>query len=186
MSTIEWSLQLNSFTLSLDGSEGPDLEVLSKDTIPDILELTQHYRSRHSPIDTRNITKADLATTLASGTTKTDDGKTYNDEDLDLYLFYGAQSSESPGARFHDAVNDELKLFITDSGDIGVGHPDLEEGDVICILFGGRLPYILRPKEEQFTFLGECYFHGIMHGEAMDLWMSEGFDGREEEWFDLR
>ena len=38
----------------------------------------------------------------------------------------------------------------------------------MCILLGGKVPYILRevgPGEHYF--LGECYVHGIMDGEAM-------------------
>lgn len=43
-------------------------------------------------------------------------------------------------------------------------------GDSICILHGAEVPYVLRLQEDgTFTVIGECYVHGIMHGEALDL-----------------
>jgi hypothetical protein len=33
---------------------------------------------------------------------------------------------------------------------------------------GGMTPYILRKGwKSQHTFIGECYVHGIMHGESL-------------------
>ena len=42
-------------------------------------------------------------------------------------------------------------------------------GDKICILFGGCVPFVLRETGDgHFKFIGECYVHGIMDGEAME------------------
>jgi hypothetical protein len=39
------------------------------------------------------------------------------------------------------------------------------KGDIICILNGGRVPYVLRPSGEfAYELVGECYVHGLMHG----------------------
>jgi hypothetical protein len=44
-----------------------------------------------------------------------------------------------------------------------------EIGDTICILLGGCVPFVLRDTGDgYFKFIGECYIHGIMDGEAMD------------------
>lgn len=41
-------------------------------------------------------------------------------------------------------------------------------GDVVCIFNGGRVPFVLRPASSGiYTWVGECYIHGIMEGEAM-------------------
>jgi hypothetical protein len=40
-------------------------------------------------------------------------------------------------------------------------------GDIICVLFGCSLPVVLRKKNGYYNFLGECYVHGIMEGEAV-------------------
>ncbi len=40
--------------------------------------------------------------------------------------------------------------------------------DLICILNGSEVPYVLRLQEDgTYLVVGECYVHGIMHGEAM-------------------
>jgi hypothetical protein len=41
-----------------------------------------------------------------------------------------------------------------------------EVGDQICALFGTGVPFVLRPKDGDFTFFGACLLHGIMDGEA--------------------
>lgn len=44
-----------------------------------------------------------------------------------------------------------------------------EEKDSICIFLGGRVPFVIRPKADgQYQFIGECYVHGLMDGEAMN------------------
>ena len=42
-------------------------------------------------------------------------------------------------------------------------------GDHVCVLHGGRLPYIIRQveNEEKFILLGDSYVHGIMKGEVL-------------------
>jgi hypothetical protein len=42
-----------------------------------------------------------------------------------------------------------------------------EKGDVVCILLGCDFPVLLRKVDGHYTFIGECYAHGIMDGEAM-------------------
>jgi hypothetical protein len=54
----------------------------------------------------------------------------------------------------------------------GVGPPDTELGDVICILFGCSVPCILREHMHAeggpyFEFIGEAYIYGKMDGEAV-------------------
>ena len=65
----------------------------------------------------------------------------------------------------HDRV-----FFRTDDGLIGLGPASMREGDQLWILFGGQTPYILRPtdKEEVWEFVGECYVHSLMDGEAVE------------------
>ncbi len=59
---------------------------------------------------------------------------------------------------------------------MGIGDNAPEPGDLVCVFLGGRTPYILRPaKEHKYRFVGECYFHGIMYGEALD----EGLAGEK-------
>jgi hypothetical protein len=54
----------------------------------------------------------------------------------------------------------------------GLAPPDTRERDVICILFGCSVPVVLRKQPsldgiDRYTFVGECYVHGMMDGEAL-------------------
>lgn len=59
------------------------------------------------------------------------------------------------------------RFFITERGSIGMGPSAMKDGDVLVILFGGKTPYILRPIPSGHLFIGECYVHDLMHGEAI-------------------
>ncbi|KAK4079051.1 hypothetical protein Trihar35433_156 [Trichoderma harzianum] len=57
----------------------------------------------------------------------------------------------------------------TESGYYVLGPAVMEKGDVICVLFGGKLPFCLRPVGKRYLLVGECYTHGLMEGEALDM-----------------
>ena len=64
-------------------------------------------------------------------------------------------------------------FFRTREGYIGLGPDYLEIGDIICVLFGGRVPYILRPEKDYFLLVAECYVQGVMGGEAVERMKGE-------------
>ena len=47
-------------------------------------------------------------------------------------------------------------------------------GDLVCIMNGSPTPFVLRKRGQDFEFIGECYVHGIMYGEAVDWSQEEG------------
>ncbi|MCJ1449895.1 hypothetical protein MMC28_000223 [Mycoblastus sanguinarius] len=56
----------------------------------------------------------------------------------------------------------------TKKGYMGLVPGEALEGDVVTVLLGGDLPFILRPvDEEQYVLIGDCYVDGIMNGEAL-------------------
>ncbi|KAG8530270.1 uncharacterized protein KY384_004771 [Bacidia gigantensis] len=57
----------------------------------------------------------------------------------------------------------------TQKGFYVLGPKVAEPGDIVCVLFGGKLPFCLRPLGDQYLLVGECYVHGLMNGEAMDM-----------------
>ncbi|GME42095.1 heterokaryon incompatibility protein [Neofusicoccum parvum] len=71
-------------------------------------------------------------------------------------------------------------LFKTEEGLIGIGPGYMEEGDEVWDLFGGHVPYLLRPMLPDdearggwdYSLVGECYVHGVMKGE---LWNDPGY-----------
>jgi hypothetical protein len=68
------------------------------------------------------------------------------------------------------------KFFLTDGRaphkpHFGLAPPKTKEGDLICILFGCSVPVILRKISNKgkglYQFIGACYVHGSMDGEAL-------------------
>lgn len=51
---------------------------------------------------------------------------------------------------------------------VGLGPSKAQIGDIFCVLFGCSAPVVLSPRGNDFIFLGACYVHGIMEGEAVD------------------
>ena len=65
-------------------------------------------------------------------------------------------------------------LFLTLSASDGrlegtaTGH--VKVGDVVVVLFGGRVPFILRPLPDRaFRYVSDCFVEGLMKGEAIQL-----------------
>lgn len=62
-----------------------------------------------------------------------------------------------------------LRKLISSERFVGLGPEAAQAGDVVCILFGGRNPYLLRRRNDtSYLLVGECYVNGLMHGEALN------------------
>ncbi|KAH8755177.1 hypothetical protein BGZ57DRAFT_933466 [Hyaloscypha finlandica] len=60
------------------------------------------------------------------------------------------------------------RFFMTEKGYMGIGPTGCANGDIVCVLLGGELPYVLRPVgNERYKMVGQCYMHGIMDGEVI-------------------
>lgn len=83
--------------------------------------------------------------------------------------------------KFYRAMSprvDDWKEFMTKEGTFCIGPPDIQVGDLLCIVPGCRLPLILRasqpPQQPRgdhrdgtaYSLVSWCYAHGIMKGEA--------------------
>ena len=64
----------------------------------------------------------------------------------------------------------DRRLFRTLGGYFGNGPKAIRKGDLCCVLFGSRIPMILRPEGWHYLLVGETYLHGYMHGEAIEKW----------------
>jgi len=64
-------------------------------------------------------------------------------------------------------------------------------GDVVVVLLGGKVPFVLRQvggegEGGQWRLIGECYVDGVMYGEMVEERDGDGERKRlETEWFDL-
>jgi len=73
------------------------------------------------------------------------------------------------------------RFCATSGGRLGQVPRGAAVGDLICIFYGGSVLYVIRPVDNGFfTFVGECYVHGLMDGEAMEI------EGLKEQEFALR
>lgn len=61
------------------------------------------------------------------------------------------------------------RLAYSTNGYMALVSHQAKEGDLLYALFGGSVLYVLRPEGERFIFVGECYVHGLMDGEAIQL-----------------
>jgi hypothetical protein len=41
--------------------------------------------------------------------------------------------------------------------------------DVTAMLHGGHIPFVLKPRAGYYQLVGECYLHGMMDGEALEM-----------------
>jgi Heterokaryon incompatibility protein (HET) len=85
---------------------------------------------------------------------------------------------DGPGSReFHRWVyrsSMRSRMFKTERNYIGTGSRHLQEGDLVCVLYGGQTPFILRPQEPNYyQLISDCYVHGLMEGEALKLGLDE-------------
>jgi hypothetical protein len=67
-----------------------------------------------------------------------------------------------------DRWSSKRRFCITQNNALACVPKGSRKGDIICVLFGGEVPYVLRPTGSGFyQVVGECYVHGIMYGEAL-------------------
>jgi hypothetical protein len=86
-----------------------------------------------------------------------------------------SESFQKQSRSYTSALQDTLygwRFVVTKMGFVGVVPNMADIGDAVTILKGGLVPFILRKSVERpgaFRLVGECYIHGIMHGEGLSL-----------------
>lgn len=61
------------------------------------------------------------------------------------------------------------RFFCTQNRAFGIGPRAAQAGDHIVLLYGSNAPCVLRTKGPYYQFVGECYQHQHMHGEAIKM-----------------
>ncbi|KAF2281166.1 uncharacterized protein EI97DRAFT_389566 [Westerdykella ornata] len=69
------------------------------------------------------------------------------------------------------ALIPDAALCVTEKGYVGIVPGDTRRNDKVVLLFGSRVPFVLREDEEpgHYKLIGECYLHGIMHFKASNI-----------------
>ena len=86
-------------------------------------------------------------------------------------LAEGAESKhiEEQWSRSANGASKNRIFAKTKKGYYVLGPKVSQPGDVVCVLFGGKLPFCLRPLGDRYLLVGECYVHGLMNGEAIEM-----------------
>jgi hypothetical protein len=58
-------------------------------------------------------------------------------------------------------------MFVTKQGYLGIGPYSMRSGDKVVILRGEDTYILRKEKKDGYSLVGECYVHGIVHGEAL-------------------
>lgn len=93
-----------------------------------------------------------------------------SDGDMEQGLFLN-DVPQGKRIRYGHAADNAMSgrsFCITEAGWMGLCPPTAREGDLICLLFGGSVLYVIRRERRHSTFVGDCYFHGRMDGSAYD------------------
>jgi hypothetical protein len=80
-----------------------------------------------------------------------------------------ATGDHSKWSRAANGASKRRKFARTKKGYYILGPKVLEVGDIVCVLFGGKTPFCLRPWKRNYLLVGECYVHGFMDGEAINM-----------------
>jgi hypothetical protein len=99
-----------------------------------------------------------------------------------LYEIAKKTEAKGGGDKWSRAANGASKNRIfarTKTGYYVLGPKVMKVGDVVCVLFGGKMPFCLRRQGPHYLLVGECYVHGLMGGEAVDMLERGHFTERE-------
>lgn len=84
------------------------------------------------------------------------------------------------------AACNRRKFFRSSGGRVGLAPDTYQVGDVVCVFQGALVPHLLRRNIDDdaatsttFSFLGDCYVHGLMDSAVVDEFDAGVEQGRE-------
>ncbi|KAH7308887.1 heterokaryon incompatibility protein-domain-containing protein [Stachybotrys elegans] len=95
------------------------------------------------------------------------DAKAVSPELQSLATSKGVLGGDAEWSRSANGASSGRVFARTAKGYFVLGPKVLAKGDRICVLWGGKMCFCLRPLDQgRFLLVGECYVHGLMNGEA--------------------
>jgi hypothetical protein len=61
------------------------------------------------------------------------------------------------------------RLGITDKSYAGLVPTSTRRGNKVCTLHGFAVTFILRERGPRYELVGDCYMHGMMQGEMLEM-----------------
>ncbi|PSN71400.1 hypothetical protein BS50DRAFT_660516 [Corynespora cassiicola Philippines] len=136
-------------TISKDEREGFKQKLLTERDISDTLGMGCFYKEDQKP------SKEDWAFKMEAS----DESLS---SDIEWLMTYRSQS-----------------FFTTKEGYMGTGPSYARKGDLICVFYNAKIPFILRPYKDGYKLVGAAFVLGFMDGEAFenldDSWTPEHF-----------
>ncbi|CAN9093289.1 unnamed protein product [Alternaria alternata] len=78
-------------------------------------------------------------------------------------------------AHKHDLEKGDRCLFVTSTEMLGIGPQAMIPGDVVVVLHGGQMPFVLRPADNGlWRLVGECYLYDVNEGRVHREWEQRG------------
>ncbi|KAH7064450.1 heterokaryon incompatibility protein-domain-containing protein [Paraphoma chrysanthemicola] len=114
----------------------------------------------------------------------------YNGGRFNVAAHFGKLNNDNYMAQFANTIKRVKvgRIFcFTKHNRIGLVPDDTKVGDLICLLQGGSVPYILRPAGNKYIFIGECVILGLMYGEGLierRKIVDPAYDGDDISWLD--
>ncbi|KAF2428937.1 hypothetical protein EJ08DRAFT_662110 [Tothia fuscella] len=66
-------------------------------------------------------------------------------------------------------VQYQRRVVVCEKGKFAMAPDCAEKGDKICIIYGSRVPLVLRTRSDgNYTMVGECFYDGAMYGDMAD------------------
>ncbi|KAF1841559.1 uncharacterized protein K460DRAFT_419605 [Cucurbitaria berberidis CBS 394.84] len=102
---------------------------------------------------------------------------------FNVQKMHGMGSFEGRLYQYHSLVRSFCRgrrMFETVNGYIGLGPRSMRKHDSVAVLEGGKIPFILRPRDDgDFSFVGECFVFDVMDTHRLDALGGYGFEERE-------
>jgi hypothetical protein len=109
-----------------------------------------------------NIDNNDLASIYSTMKEVAGEGMLAGDAEK---MYVDTDETKEFGQRVFNTM-DKRRLFIADTGHVGCGDARLSVGDMVAVIAGYPIPFILRQGSGgRYKAIGEAYVHGIMLGE---------------------
>jgi hypothetical protein len=81
----------------------------------------------------------------------------YNDFNVYDGKLGSINAKKFSNSTFRKILLNRRKLFSTADGYLGICPLDATEGDLVCILLGGTVPFVLRAESDHWILIGEAY-----------------------------
>lgn len=91
------------------------------------------------------------------------EGYVLTEENRDLLLTHGGNIDA-----LVTSISGQLPFCTTEGGRMARVQREAQPGDLFCVILGAEVPHLIRPTiDGKYKLIGECYFDGIMQGEAL-------------------